>query len=234
MKRSASFVFLVLALAFPFCSGLRAAIEKDLGQALLFLRVTDASADQSLLIDTIERRAALVLDLRGLNGDAAFVRALHSALAKPPLPHAVRMVLINAATAPAIVATLEDDALLSVITLGPRSAKVIADIQITITAEEERRALEALSNDTPLEKLINYSREKRRYDEAKLVHDHVNGIAPSDDELPLDAEDDTVAPDSPTKKKSGDTAKKADQPPHDLVLERAVQLHRSLLALKKL
>lgn len=232
MKRSASFLFSVLLLVLPF--SLRAAIEKDLGQALLFLRVTDANADQSLLIDTIERRPALVIDLRGLSGEANFVTALHAALAKPPLPHAVRMILINATTAPAIVAALEDDALSSVITLAPRSPKVVADIQIAITAEEERRALEALSNDTPLEKLITYSREKRRYDEAKLVHDHINGITPSDDELPLDAEDDSVTPESPTKKKPSDTAKKSEQPPHDLVLERAVQLHRSLLALKKL
>lgn len=226
--------FFVLFIVLFTSPGLHAAIEKDLGQALLFLRVTDASADRSLMLDTIERRPALVLDLRGLNCEADFVAALHSALVKPPLPHAARIVLINAATTSTIVAALDDDALLSVITLAPRSAKVTADIQIAITAEEERRALETLSNGTPLEKLITYSRDKRRYDEAKLVHDHVNGVTPSDDELPADADDDTVTTEPTTKKKTNGAEKKTEQPPHDLVLERAVQLHRSLLALKKL
>lgn len=234
MKRSASILFLVLIFFLPFGAGLHAAIEKDLGQALAFFRVTDASADQSAMVDAIEHRPALVLDLRGLTCEIRFLEALHTALAKAPAPHAVRLVLVSASTAPAIIVTLDDDALLSVITLAPRAPGFNADILITTTAEEENRALSALASGTPVEKLISDSRDKRRYDEAKLVHDHNNGITPSDDELPADAEDDTVTTEPTAGKKTGVAEKKPELPPRDLVLERAVQLHRALLALKKL
>lgn len=232
MKRSASFLVLVIFLVLPF--GLRAAIEKDLGQALFFLRITDARAEQSIMTDTVGSRAALILDLRGLACEIDFVTLLHTALAKPPAPHTVRIVLVNSATDPAIVAALEDDALLSVITLSPRSPNLTADIQVATSADEERKALDALSNGTPLEKLIADAHDKRRYDEAKLVHDHANGVTPSDEELPADAEDDTITTEPTSGKKNSGAEKKAVQLPRDLVLERAVQLHRALLALKKL
>jgi len=231
MKRSASLLFLVFFLVLPL--GLRAAIEKDLGQALAFFRVTNAQADQASLIDTIEQRPALVIDLRGLTCEPDFVAALYTALAKTPPPHAVRIVLINTATTQSLIAALDDDALLSVITLAPRTPNFASDIVIATTSEEERLALEALSNGAPVEKLIGDTRDKRRYDEAKLVHDHTNGITPAEDEIPPDAEDDTVTTE-PAKKKPTVADKKAEPPPRDLVLERAVQLHRALLALKKL
>jgi hypothetical protein len=186
------------------------------------------------MTDTIGSRAALVLDLRGLACEIDFVTLLHTALAKPPAPHAVRIVLVNSATDPAIVTALEDDALLSVITLSPRSPNLTADIQVATSADEERKALDALSNGTPLEKLIADAHDKRRYDEAKLVHDHANGVTPSEDELPADAEDDTISTEPTTGKKNSGAEKKAAPPARDLVLERAVQLHRALLALKKL
>lgn len=232
MKRFHSFLSLVLFTLFPL--GLHAAIEKDLGQALAFFRVTAAQADLSSLVDTIQRRPALVLDLRGVNCEAEFVTAFHSALAKAPAPHAARMILVNAATSKSLLAALDDDALISVIVLAPHYAQIDADIQISTTAEEERRALEALTKDTPVEQLIKDPKEKRRYDEAKLVHDHANGVIPADSELPADADDDTVTSEATNGKKPASTEKKAESSPRDLVLERAVQLHRALLALKKL
>jgi hypothetical protein len=234
MIRSASFLFLVLFIFLGHTPSLRAAVEKDLGQSLAYFRVTDARADQGGLVDTIARRPMLVIDLRGLASEADFVTALHAALAKPPAPHAVRIVLINSTTATSVVAALDDDALLSVITLAPRSPGLAADIQTTTTIEEDRRALTAFANGTPVEKLIDDTRDKRRYDEAKLVHDHVNGITPASDELPADADDDAVTSEPAKEKKTNGTEKKAEQPPRDLVLERAVQLHRALLALKKI
>jgi hypothetical protein len=68
--------------------------------------------------------------------------------------------------------------------------------------------------------LINPSVEKPRNDEARLVADHRAGHAP--DPATADA---TSAPATPPP---------APPPATDAVLQRAVHLHRTLLALKKL
>lgn len=237
-----SFVSIVLIFSFSVAPSLHAAIEKELGQALAYLRVTDIDADGVIAFDMIERRTALVLDLRSLTPAQGFAEALQAALAKPPASHAVRIILFNASTAPALVAAITET-LPSVITIGPRSSATAADIAVAISDEEDRRAFAALATGTPLEKLINNLQEKPRYDEAKLVHDHANGVTPPESAMPADAEDDSVATEpgaeKPANEKAGvehppaDAVKKA-APLIDLVLERAVQLHRSLLALKKL
>jgi hypothetical protein len=232
MKRSPSFVFIVLFLILVLAPVTHAALEKELGQALAYVRVTDASTDASLAADTIERRPALVLDLRSLPADEKFAAVIHTALAKPPAPHAVRFVLVNSTTAPALLAALNDETFKYVITLGPRSPAVEPDIAVSISDEEDRRAYAALASGTPLEKLITDNHEKPRYDEARLVQDHTNGVTPPDTLLPADADDDSVTTEPDTEKKPAVAKKPA--PPVDLVLERAVQIHRSLLALKKL
>ena len=233
MKKTFSFLFLVIVLVLPL--SLRAAIEKELGQALAYLRVTEASADTSLVVDTIERRPALVLDLRSASADDALANAIQTALAKPPAPHAIRIVLINSTTAPALVAAITDT-LPSVITIGPRSPAITTDIAVAISDKEDRRAFAALATGTPLEKLINDAHDKPRYDEAKLVQDHANGVIPPEAALPADAEDDSVTtePTDEDKKVADPVKKTAPAPVIDLVLERAVQLHRSMLALRKL
>jgi hypothetical protein len=146
----------------------------------------------------------------------------------------VRIVLINATTSPALIAALGHEHP-SVITLGPRTPALAPDIAVAISNEDDLRAFNALANGTPLNKLINDNREKRRYDEAKLVQDHGNGVTPPDSILPAEAEDDTVKTEPTAGKKASPSEKKAAPVPViDLVLERAVQIHRSLLALKKL
>jgi hypothetical protein len=232
MKPSSSFFVLFLILIISVAPGLQAAIEKELGQALAYVRVTDANSDVALAVDTIERRPALVLDLRSLSAAEKSAMAIRAALARPPAPHAVRFVLINASTAPALLAALNDDTFKYVITLGPRSPGIAPDVAVSISDEEDLRAYAALAAGTPLEKLITDNHEKPRYDEAKLVLDHSNGITPPDSLLPADADDDSLTTESDTEKKIATTKKPA--PPVDLVLERAVQIHRSLLALKKL
>jgi len=234
MKRFPSFVILVSFFVLCVPPITRAALEKELGQALAYLRVTDAHADATLAIDTIQRRPALVLDLRSLPVANGLAEAVQAALAKPPAPHAVRIVLINSTTAPELVAAITD-ALPSVITIGPRSPAIAPDIAVAVSDEDDRKAFAALANGTPLEKLISDAHDKLRYDEARLVQDHANGINPPDSALPADAEDDSVITEPADEKKSPDSTKKtAPVAVTDLVLERAVQLHRSLLALKKL
>lgn len=232
MKRS--FFFLVIVLLLSVAPGLQAAIEKELGNSLAYFRVTDPEADRTPVLDAIALRPALVLDLRSLSVSHGFVDALQIALARTPPPHAVRIVLLNATTSPALVAALGQE-LPSVITLGPRSPSLSPDIIVATSNEDDLRAFHALATGTPVDKLINDNREKRRYDEAKLVQDHANGVTPPDSVLPAEAEDDTVKTEPTSVKKSPEAGKKTEPLPIiDLVLERAVQLHRSLLALKKL
>lgn len=225
---------LLLAAAFALCASAHAALEKELGQALVYYRVTDAKADLPGTADIIERRPALVLDLRSIVADGDFARALQAALAKTPPPHAARFVLINAATAPAVIEALDAD-FISVITLGPKSSAIKPDIAVSTTEDMDHKAYAALADGTAVEKLVSDNRDKRRYDEAKLVHDHANGVTPSEAELPADAEDDSIVPDQMEAKQPSEPAKKAESAPViDVVLERAIQIHRSLLALKKL
>jgi len=232
MKPLSSVLFVVLFLTA--LNRAPAALEKDLGQALAYLRVTDASSDTALVVDTIERRPAVVLDLRSQTIADGLAEAIQTALAKPPAPHALRIILFNSTTAPALIAAVANS-LPSVITIGPRSPAITPDIAVAISDEEDRRAFAALAQGTPLEKLISDPHDKPRYDEARLVQDHANGVIPPDSILPADAEDDSIATDSVGEKKAADAEKKpAPAPVIDLVLERAVQLHRSLLTLKKL
>lgn len=232
MKPRSSFLSIVLFLALS--AGLDAALERDLGQALAYFRVTDANADTALVVDTIGRRPALVLDLRSQPVANGLAEAIQTALAKPPAPHAIRVILLNSTTAPALIAAVTNS-LPSVITIGPRSPAITPDIAVSITDEEDRQAFAALANGTPLEKLISDPHNKPRYDEAKLVQDHANGLTPPDAVLPADADDDSITTDPAGEKKSPDADKKITPAPViDLVLERAVQLHRSLLTLKKL
>jgi hypothetical protein len=233
MKRSISLLFLAFSIALA--PSLQAALEKDLGQALAYLRVTEANDDAAIVVQTIDRHPALVLDLRSVPSADGLAARIKTALAKPPAPHALRIILINATTAPALVAATTDS-FQSVITIGPKSPAIAPDIAVTTSEEEDRRAFTALATGTAVDKLITDNREKRRYDEARLVQDHANGVTPPDSVLPADADDDSVTTEPPpTDIKLSNTDKKVGPvPPIDVVLERAIQLHRSLLALKKL
>lgn len=232
MRTCTARLFLIV-LILPFASGLHAAIATELGNSLLYYRITDAEADRSAALDTIAHRPALVLDLRSLSVSDGFADALQTTLARTPPPHAVRLILINATTSPTLINALSQE-LPSVITLGPSSPAFAPDIAIAISTEDDLRAFNALANGTPLNKLINDNREKRRYDEAKLVQDHANGITAPESVLPAEAEDDTVKTEPAIDNKESPSEKKTEPAVIDLVLERAIQLHRSLLALKKL
>ena len=86
------------------------------------------------------------------------------------------------------------------------------DVAVKVAPEQERAALAALRRGAPLDELLRENREKIRNDEASLLR-----------ERPVDGE----AADS-TAAKAGTAAV------IDLTLQRAVHVHRTLLALKRL
>jgi len=130
-----------------------------------------------------------------------------------------------------------------IITLGARTPALTPDIAVSVSSEDDRHAYDAFGDGTPLDKLLNSALEKKRFDEAALVRDRANAMNPNSD---LGSDDDTSAlsPEAPEVAPSVSLArpapapvpaKKAEPPPIiDAVLQRAVQLHRALVALKKI
>jgi hypothetical protein len=110
-----------------------------------------------------------------------------------------------------------------VITIGRASADTTPDITIESTGDEERRAYAALEHSSSIESLITENADKPRNDEATIMRARAD---------PNGGQTDTSSPDGVTP-----AGKKAEPPPPLLIdhaLQRAVQLHRALLALKRI
>ena len=185
-----------------------------LGQNLDYLRVREVPA--GLVSAKPASNAALVLDLRfatvGTN-DGFSVAAWLNAHARPNTPV---FVLFNSATQPALLDALAPGYLPSgVITLAPAGTSLPADITIDVDAATDRKAYEAYDKGTALTDLVVTTTAKQRFDEAELIRR------------------DTAA-DASGKSSPAATPAPAPPPLVDAVLQRAVQLHRSLLALGRL
>ncbi len=207
--RSFSFLVLLLVLSAPVC-----AIEPtDLGQGLIYLRINSLAKSAQDLRSALLRPNALVLDLRYTADEPAAadgLRELNSQPAKPNL-----YVLVSPAT-PAAVAAILTTTATPLVTLGVKDSVPVAQVIIAQTPEADRSAYDALETGTALASLIAGKIEKERFDEATLVHEFKNG---NHDAHPPEA----------------DPAKPGASPAvlTDRVLQRAVHLHRALLALKR-
>lgn len=210
----------LLFLAFGFLSLLRAG-PTDLGQGLGYLRVHALNADEKAVDEALGSGQALVLDLRGVIADKLNAKALGDALAlrssKEPL-----FVLVGPLTAPDAAEVLAA-APGRLVTLGVRESVPAPQVVVQQAAAIDTRAYEALESGLPLADLISGKIEKERYDEAALMNDFRNGNTEAE---PPPAPD----PTAPAAK----DGKKAEKAPVliDRVLQRAVHLHRALLALK--
>lgn len=217
MRRSRHFsprtgLLLVLGLQFS-PLGLSAAAPLDLGQNLTYVRLHGRSDDVPALAAAWSK-PALVVDLRYPTADAA--RCLPGDLPARPLP-APLFVLVGPATpAPALDALRQRAPAL--ITLGLPAPGLTPDIVLAVKPEDDRRAYEALDSGASIASLIEEKHATQRFDEASLLHERAQGPGAAN----------TAAADAP--------AAAAAQPaePQDVVLQRAVQLHRTLLALGKL
>jgi hypothetical protein len=109
-----------------------------------------------------------------------------------------------------------------VVTIGPASNEFNADIPVNVSPQADRLAYDALAKGTPIEDLVAHKLDKPRRDEAELARQHTNGSADEDSEAPPPKTAATPAPPA------------IEAPVTDLVLVRAVQLHRALLALRRL
>ncbi len=197
-----------------------APLERDLGQGLAYCRVHRLPAD--LPGPANKKSRAVVLDLRFAASDAAGVTALDAWLKFRASATSPVLLLVNRATAPALTAMLADrESAAGLVAIGATADEFTPDIAVASAPEAERTAYDALEHGTPVDALISDIPQKPRHDEAELAQQHrtpAPGLDESDDPEP--------AP----------TAQKPAPPPPvtDRALQRAVHLHRALLALRKL
>ena len=211
----------------------RATELTDLGSGLAYLRIHYVADSETALRKAVPGAGALVLDLRYATASDESAAALKTALASRPT-NTPLFILVSPATPAALAAAIVQSPAL---TLGAPGSAPGPKVVVQTDSATDRRAYDALETGTSLEKLISGKIEKERFDEATLVHEFKNGNPaplPGDrpGQTPAGQQAGTVSPlPDPTAPKPAGTPEKP-APLVDRVLQRAVHLHRALLALK--
>jgi hypothetical protein len=197
----------VAALASLACTAAAATLVRDLGQGLSYYRMHALPAD--LPATGSAHPTPSVLDLRFATSDEDGASALKAWIRFNASAQTPVFVLENSGTSPALLASLAR-AVPDVIVLAPESAKLGTDITVRVAPEVDRRAYDAMEKGAAADSLLTDYPDKPRADEAYLEKEHI-----------ADSESPDPAPDKP-------------RPLVDVMLQRAVQLHRGLLALKRI
>lgn len=209
LGRSPAIRFAVCLLFSALCPPISATEPIDLGQGLGYVRVESIDA----AIKPLSSATTLVLDLRHTTATPEALPAFSTALAARAAGSRL-YVLVSPATAPALAAVLKGP----LITLGIKDSLPAPQVVVAQSAEHDQRAYEAHANGTGLAPLLSGKVEKERFDEASLVHEFNQGHP---DPQP-----------APTGRTEGNAAN-APERLTDRVLQRAMHLHRALLALKR-
>lgn len=209
------FVHQLVLLLLACAGGLSAApVTHDLGQGLTYVRVAALPLD----LPASQQVRACVLDLRSAAGDEAAALALAAWLKFHAAERRPVFILANGETAAPLRAVLASDRLpAGALTLGRATAGFTPDIAIAVEPANEARVLALLAAGTPPADLLQENAGKVRYDEAVMVRELAGKPSPA-------GTDETDAP---------STAAKPTEPPIDRTLQRAVQVHRGLAALKR-
>jgi hypothetical protein len=198
----------------------RATELTDLGQGLAYLRVQAFRDTAGVVISNAAGSRPLVLDLRYATAAAGDATTLTDVLARRSVGGPL-FVLVGPATPPALASVLAAHPG-KCTTLGIKGSAPAPKVVVEQSADLDRRAYEAGATGTPLSALLSGRIVKERYDEAALVKDFSNGN-PRPEPPPT--------PDPTVKKTTGPPP---EPPLTDRVLQRAVHLHRALLALGRL
>jgi len=223
---------LLLGLAVAACdAGTAPAATVDLGQNLTYLRLRSLPADAPALT-AAWLAPALVVDLRypAVEGAPAFPAGL------PARPRTAPLFVLTGPGTPADALAALRAAAPALITLGLRAPGVAPDLVLAVDPAADRRAYDALDAGTALDALINVKIAKERFDEAALAREHQQDQAGTPAPNPPPAAPAAPAPAAaPSAPAAAPAAAPAPPPPPvDVVLQRAVQLHRALLALGRL
>ncbi len=205
---------LVLLLAWLAGSPAFATTPHDLGEGLTYWRLATLPAD----LPSGGQPGACVLDLRYAAGNEAAAIALAGWLKFHAAARTPVLVLANPATATPLLQALASTALPGgTLTLGRPGPGFTPDLAIATTAETEQLAYDAFTAGTTLAALMQENPGKERHDEAAIVRQLADGTPPPA------AEPDPAA-----------TSTEPLPPPPliDRTLQRAVQVHRGLVALQ--
>ncbi len=218
MRLAAVFLFALAS------ASVAAPLTRDLGEGLAYHRATALPAD---LPAADAPRQPVVLDLRFARADERAADALASWLKS----HATRatpvIVLVNAETDSALLPAFATvNAQPGLLTLGSPAAGWIPDLSIATSLDAERRAFDALAEGASLDSLLRQNTDKPRHDEAALMRELANPPEAIPDDLLSDAVDEVA--------RATEATTPAPPPTIDFTLQRAVQLHRALVALKRL
>lgn len=185
-------------------------VVRDLGEGLTYVGV--AALPEDFPSTGVVPAGACLLDLRyALAGDseAATLNAWLKGRVRPAAPV---LVLANAETAFALRLMLVDRAPGSgLLVVGVAGPGLMPDVVVSVAPEQERAAWTALRQGGPLDELLRENRDKIRNDEASLLR-----------ERPAEGEVSVTTP----KPNAGGVI--------DVSLLRAVQVHRTLKALKRI
>jgi hypothetical protein len=191
-----------------------AVLTADLGGGLSYIRLADASE-----IATFE--GVEVVDLRFTDALEGSAENLAGRLRAPAQSGATLFVLVNAATDPLLRLSLAkvQGSVRSLIFIGPITPELAPEIVTSPDPEQERRACDAIAAGTPPADLVKEQLEKHRFDEAELVRRRANGgtAARTDGTEPATAD-----------------AEPKPEPLKDVSLQRAVFLHKALVALGRI
>lgn len=203
-------------------------VPSDLGSNLAYIRIHSLADSASALQSALAPKHACVLDLRHVVSTEESVGSLRAALAAHS-GDAALYILISPST-PADVIDAVNTTPGPYVTLGVANPNLPPKVTVNATTEEDRQAYDAFESGTPITDLISGKIEKERYDEATLVQEFKNG-----DTNPPEL----LTPD-PTKPKTETTGGKPSEstapaaaPLRDKVLQRALNLHQALLALRR-
>ncbi|HUG13188.1 MAG TPA: hypothetical protein VMM36_19380 [Opitutaceae bacterium] len=194
-----------------------AAFTADLGNGLRYIRLSDAS-----VIAKFE--GTQVVDLRFADALEESAEGLARHLQTAAQSGATLFVLVNSATDPFLRRDLASvqGSVRSLLFIGPTTPELAPEIVTAPDLEEERRACDAIAAGTSPSELIKEKLEKPRFDEAELVRTRNNGGSRG----PTDGTESDAQPALDAEPKPA--------PLKDLSLQRAVFLHRALIALGRL
>jgi hypothetical protein len=186
-----------------------ATAPRDLGLGLSYYRVHELPRD--FPFSAKGQAGPCVLDLRFATADGPSCAALTAWIRFNSSARAPVFVLENSSTSPSLVAALPMGSP-GLVVIAPRTPKMGADVAVAVSAESDKKAYDAAEKGATLDSLIHDYPEKPRLDEAYLEKEHLSDS---------DALDDIADRPGPP------------MPLVDAVLQKAVQLHRGLLALKR-
>jgi hypothetical protein len=192
-------------------SVISAPIQRELGYGLVYVRVQNLPAD--LPAKPPRRAPPYVIDLRYLNADEEGATDFSAWLHQRATSRSPVFVLANSETSPPLLKVLAAHRRgTGIAVVGIEHGPFRPDVAVRGSPENERRAYEALAQGADIGALLTDNPDKVRNDEASLSKDRLA-------EASADAADKT---------------EKKEAPPIDATLQRAVHLHRALVALRKI